>query len=108
VCVHLLLCAVACWTFPEDLWLCVADPFRPDHQVRYYPGDVNFRCADIIVINKANTAPHEAIKAIRRSAAELNPAARVFVTASEVFVDKPELVAGKRVVCVEVGRGLLS
>eukprot|EP00775_Hariotina_reticulata_P001966 gene1966-2293_t len=76
---------------------------RPAHQVLYYPGDVNFRCADIIVINKANTAPPEAVEAVQRSARELNPTARVFVTASEVFVDKPELVKGKRVLCVEDG-----
>jgi predicted GTPase len=90
---------------PADLWLCVADPFRPDHQVLYYPGDVNFRCADVIVINKANTAPPEAIEAVQKSARELNPTAQVFVTASEVFVDRPELVKGKRVLCVEVRAG---
>jgi len=43
--------------YKPDLWLCVADPFRPDAQTTYYPGDVNFRRADVIVVNKANTAP---------------------------------------------------
>jgi hypothetical protein len=40
-----------------DLWIVIADPHRPGHEVSYWPGDVNFRCADAIVINKANTAP---------------------------------------------------
>jgi hypothetical protein len=46
-------CSAAC---PADKWVCVADPFRPGHEVDYYPGDVNIRCADYIVVNKANTA----------------------------------------------------
>jgi len=39
------------------LWICVADPHRPGHESTYYPGNLNFKCADVIVINKANTAP---------------------------------------------------
>lgn len=86
-----------------DLWICVADPLRPDHQLRYYPGDVNFRCADVIVINKANTAPAGAVETVRESASVLNPTARMFITSSEVSVDKPELVEGKRVLCLDDG-----
>lgn len=89
--------------YKPDLWLCVADPLRPDHQMKYYPGDVNFRCADIIVVNKANTAPKAGVSAVLSSAKTLNPEAEVYVTASEVFVDRPELVKGKRVLCVEDG-----
>jgi hypothetical protein len=43
--------------FLPDLWLCVADPFRPRAQETHYPGDANFRRAHVIVVNKANTAP---------------------------------------------------
>lgn len=89
--------------FAPDLWLCVADALRPGHETRFYPGDCNFRCADGIVINKANAAPEGAIAALRAEAARLNPRAAVWVTASEVTVDRPELVAGKRVVCVDDG-----
>jgi predicted GTPase len=89
--------------YKPDLWLCVADPFRPGHEVDYYPGDVNFRCADAIIVNKANTAPQAGIDAVLATAAHLNPKARVYVTASEVSVNKPELVKGKRVLCVDDG-----
>lgn len=89
--------------YKPDLWLCIADPLRPGHEVSYYPGDVNFRCADMIVVNKANTAPAAGIQAVLASAKALNPRAEVFVTASEVSVDCPDLIAGKRVLCVEDG-----
>ncbi len=45
-----------CYWLCTDLWLCVADPTRPGHEESYYPGDTNFKKADIIVINKANNA----------------------------------------------------
>jgi predicted GTPase len=65
---------------PPDLWICVADPFRPDAQTSYYPGDVNFRRADVIVVNKANTAPKEGVLAVVKAAHALNPAAKVICT----------------------------
>lgn len=89
--------------YKPDLWICVADPFRPDAQCSYYPGDVNFRRAAIIVVNKANTAPREGVSSVVECATCLNPAAQVICTASEVTVSRPKDVKGKRVVVVEDG-----
>jgi len=86
-----------------DLWITVADALRPGHETTYYPGSVNFRKAEIIVINKANSAPVEAVASIRASAALLNPCARVIRAASQVVAQDPELIRGKRVLVIEDG-----
>ena len=55
-------------TPPADLWICVADPHRAGQESSYYPGDLNFRMADVIVINKANTAPEGSVEAVKEAA----------------------------------------
>ena len=72
--------------YVPDLWLCVTDPLRAGHELSYYPGDVNFRCADVIVINKANTADGGKIESILKNKELINPSARVYITNSEVQV----------------------
>jgi len=89
--------------YKPDLWICVADPHRAGNELTYFPGDVNFRCADVIVVNKANTAKQDGIETILHNAAEINPSAQVYLTNSEVAVDKPELIKGKKVVLIEDG-----
>jgi predicted GTPase len=89
--------------YKPDLWIVIADPHRVGHESSYYPGDVNFRSADVIVINKANTAPAGSIDKIKAAAAKLNPKATVIVTNSEVIADKPELIKGKRCLVVDDG-----
>lgn len=89
--------------FKPDLWICIADPHRLGHESRYYPGDLNFRMADVVVINKANTAPEGSVEVIRTAAGKLNPEARVYVTDSVVTVDRPELIEGKKVLLIEDG-----
>ena len=92
------------WPFYKpDLWVTVADPLRAGHETRYYPGEVNFRSADIIVINKADYATKEQIEAVQRSAKRLSPRATVLRARSEVTVEDPKAVAGKRVLCIEDG-----
>ena len=86
-----------------DLWITLADPHRAGHELRYHPGESNFRAADVIVINKADTAPEGAVAQIRASAARVNPRARVLVAASEVTAEAPERIRGKRVLLVEDG-----
>ena len=86
-----------------DLWITVADPFRPDHGRTYYPGAVNFRAADVVVINKVSDAPVEDVRTVARMALEDNPKAVVVRAASAVHVSDPELVKGKRVLLVEDG-----
>jgi predicted GTPase len=85
------------------LWVTVADPLRAGHEVSYHPGEANFRAADIIVINKVNTAPREAVAELARRARRLNPRALVVEAASVLTTDHPELVRGRRVLVVEDG-----
>lgn len=89
--------------YAPDLWITVADPLRPGHETRYFPGETNFRAADIIVVNKANTARAEDVASVLDSARALNLRASAIRAASEVMVDKPELIGGKRVLVVEDG-----
>ena len=89
--------------YTPDLRIVVADPLRPGHESSYYPGETNFRAADVIVINKANSAPAKDVEAVREAAKRLNPKAKVITAASEVTADQPELIKGKRVLLIEDG-----
>jgi predicted GTPase len=89
--------------YEPDLHICVADPHRAGHETTYHPGEANFRRADVIVVNKCDTAEPDAIRAVRDAAAALNPAARVVLADSPVSVEHPELVSGRRVLVIEDG-----
>lgn len=89
--------------FVPDLWVTVVDPHRADHALHYYPGEINVRLADVIVINKIDTASFEQIEVTRRIAHALNPMARVVDAASPVTVEDGEAIRGKRVLVVEDG-----
>ena len=89
--------------YKPDLWIVVADPHRPGHEMRYHPGETNFRAADVIIINKMDTANRDDIQEIFDSIEKANPNAIVIEAASPLFVDKPELIKGKRVLVVEDG-----
>jgi predicted GTPase len=81
----------------------VVDPHRPGHELSYYPGEVNLRCADVIVINKMDTASLEGIETVRRNVRAVNPGATVVEAASPLSVEHPEVIRGKRVLVVEDG-----
>ncbi|HET7705754.1 MAG TPA: cyclic 2,3-diphosphoglycerate synthase [Thermoanaerobaculia bacterium] len=89
--------------YESSLHICIADPHRPGHETSYWPGEVNFRRADLIVINKCDTAEEEAITSIERNAARLNPRATVVRAESPVTIASPELVRGRRVLVIEDG-----
>ncbi len=89
--------------YKPDLTITVADPHRPGHEISYYPGEVNMRLADVIVINKMDSASPEGIQTVRESIAEVNPGAIVVDGASPIKVDNPSLIKGKRVLVVEDG-----
>lgn len=89
--------------YRPDLWLCIADPHRAGHESNYYPGDVNFKLADVIIINKANTAEGSAVQSILHASESINPNATTSITDSEIAVDRPDLIQGKRVLIVEDG-----
>lgn len=86
-----------------DLHIVVADARRAGHEVLYYPGETNFRMADIIVVNKIDTAKPEDVDLIMRNAKVLNPKAVVIKAAMPITVDKPDALRGKRVLAVEDG-----
>lgn len=89
--------------YRPDLWITVADAHRPGHETCYHPGETNFRAADIVLIHKVNTAPPQAVAAIRANAARLNPEARVLLAAIEVTAEDPDAIRGKRVLLIEDG-----
>ena len=86
-----------------DLHICIADPLRSGHEVMYHPGEANFRRADVIVINKCDSAKEEDIKAIEENAKTYNPKAIVIRANSPVTLEKPELVKGKKTLVIEDG-----
>lgn len=86
-----------------DLWITVADPFRAEHGRTYYPGAVNLRAADVVVLNKATDAPPERVEATARIIAEDNPRATVVRAASSVSMADAAAVRGKRVLLIEDG-----
>lgn len=89
--------------FKPDLWITVADPLRAGHEMTFHPGEANFRAADVIVVNKANTAKAEDIEKVLANAKVVNPRATVIKGSSEVICEKPELIKGKKVLVVEDG-----
>ncbi len=86
-----------------DLTVCVADPHRPNAEVSYYPGEVVARIADVIVINKIETAEPANVDIVRKNIAKINPKALVIDGASPITVSNPEMIRGKRVLVVEDG-----
>ncbi len=89
--------------FKPDLMVTVADPHRAGHELSYYPGEVNLRIADVVVINKIDTSTPEHINTVRESIAKVNPTAIVIDGASPIMVDDTSLIRGKRVLVVEDG-----
>ena len=89
--------------YVSDLEIVVADPHRPGHESSYHPGEVNARTADVLVINKVDTADPEAVIQVRDSLNALNPSAIIVEAASPLFVDDPAAIRGKRVLVVEDG-----
>ncbi|MGE5484353.1 MAG: cyclic 2,3-diphosphoglycerate synthase [Ignavibacteriales bacterium] len=89
--------------YKPDLNIVLVDPHRPGHERRYHPGETNLRMADVIVINKIETASPEGIESVRESARRYNPDAVVIDAASPIFVDDPDAIRGKRVLVIEDG-----
>ena len=89
--------------YKSDLEIVVVDPHRPGHELSYYPGEVNLRRADVLVINKVDTAQQDDIETVRQNIRLNNPRASVCEMACRVAVKDPELVRGKRVLVVEDG-----
>jgi predicted GTPase len=89
--------------FRPDLHFVIVDPHRPSHEISYYPGETNFRMADVIIINKEKTAARSGVRTIREHIASYNPRAIVISASSVITVNDPAAIRGKRVLVVEDG-----
>jgi len=89
--------------FKSDLHIVVADPHRAGHELSYHPGEANLRLADVVVINKVDTADLAPIAQVRENIAQANPRALIVEAASPIFVEDPMAIRGKAVLVVEDG-----
>ncbi len=89
--------------YVSDLHIVVTDPHRPGHELRYHPGETNLRLADIVVINKVDTADNDNVVTVQRNIRQVNPTAVIVKAASPIFVDDPAAIRGKKVLVVEDG-----
>ncbi len=89
--------------FHPDLWITLLDPLRAGHELQYFPGETNFRAANVIVIPKVDTAQPEAVQALRETAARINPGAPVVCTQTRITVENEDAVRGRRVLVIEDG-----
>ncbi|MBI5928133.1 MAG: GTPase [Chloroflexi bacterium] len=89
--------------YVPDIHIVLVDPHRPGHEVTYHPGEANLRSADVVIINKVDTASPEGIAKVRESIFALNPNAIMIEAASPIFVENSDMIRGKRVLVVEDG-----
>ncbi len=89
--------------FRPDLMITVVDPHRPGHELRYYPGETNLRMADLVVVNKVDTAEPQNVRQVIDNVRAVNPNAEIVECDSPVMVSEPEQIRGKRVLVVEDG-----
>ena len=89
--------------YQSDLAITVADPHRAGHELNYFPGEVNLRMADVVVINKIDSSYPNDIQTVRENIAKVNPNATVIDGASPIKVDDASVIKGKRVLVVEDG-----
>jgi predicted GTPase len=89
--------------FAPDLFVTVVDPLRPGHELRYHPGEVNVRMADVVVVNKVDVAAARDVGVVIRDIEAVNPGAVIVKAASPATLDPPVSLAGKRVLVIEDG-----
>lgn len=89
--------------FKPDLYITVADALRPGHELSYYPGRINFQEADVILINKVDSANPADVESIVANARKYNPRATIIKAKLVISMDKPETIKGKRVLVIEDG-----
>ena len=89
--------------FAPDLLVTVVDPLRPGHELGYYPGETNLRMADVVVVNKVDSAEPEAVKTVLENVASVNPRATVVLAASPVTLSPGPSLTGATVLVIEDG-----
>lgn len=89
--------------FGSDFHIVIVDPHRPGHELKYHPGETNLRMADVVIINKVDTADHINVIEVQTNIRSVNPTAALIKAASPIFVDDPGSIRGKRVLVIEDG-----
>jgi predicted GTPase len=89
--------------YKPDLLITVADPHRAGHEISYYPGEINVRTADIVIINKVNTSKKVDIEKVRKNIKRVNPDAEIIEGISSVITENGDKISGKRVIVIEDG-----
>jgi len=86
-----------------DLMFTIVDPQRAGHELSYYPGETTLRIADAVIVNKIDSCDLADLQVVRSNIAKVNPEAVVIDAVAPTYVDKPELIKGKRVLVIEEG-----
>ena len=86
-----------------DLLITIADPHRAGHEISYYPGELNVRSADVVIINKITTAKKEDVEIVFNNVKQINPSAKIIDGISTVKADDPDMIKGKKVLVIEDG-----
>jgi predicted GTPase len=89
--------------YKPDLTITVVDPHRPGHEMTYYPGQTNVRLAEVIVVNKVDSAHSENIDQVIQNVRSINPHALIIQAASPITVDDPDVIKGKKILVIEDG-----
>jgi predicted GTPase len=89
--------------YKPDLHIVVADPHRAGHEIAYHPGEANLRMANVVIVNKVDTANPQNVQKVKENIKMVNPNATVLDAASPITVDNPELIKGKRALAIEDG-----
>jgi predicted GTPase len=89
--------------YRPNLTITVTDPHRPGDELSYYPGATNLRMADVVIINKIDTARPEDVRAVRENIRRVNATATIVEAASPPRVEDPAQIRGKRVLVIEDG-----
>jgi predicted GTPase len=89
--------------FVSNFHLVIVDPHRPGHEISYHPGETNLRIADVVIINKVDTADYQDVVTVQQNIRSVNNKAIIVRAASPIAVDDPSMITGKRVLVIEDG-----
>jgi len=89
--------------YKPDIYITVLDPHRPGHELSYYPSEVNLRAADVLIVNKIDSAEAANVEAVIKTAQQINPGATIIKANSKLTVEDPSLIKDKKVLVVEDG-----
>lgn len=89
--------------YEADFSIVMADPLRAGHEMTYYPGNVSIRMADLVIINKVETATPDGVNKVRENVRNLNPKAQIIEASSPITVEDPSVISGKKVLVIEDG-----